>query len=396
MTVTDVAEGALPVDDTALVERAKELFPTIRDAALDAEAARHLPDGPVAAYKEAGLVRTLQPKRWGGSEASFTTAFEVAMELGRADGSHGWCMTYWADHSYLLALFPEQAQADVWGVDEDAMIATSFAPAGEVEVVDSGYRLKGSWAWASGITHSGWIIVGALVFGGDHPEFRLFLVPREDFEVEDVWHNAGLRATGSDTVSIDGAFVPAHRTMTMDLMREAEAPGAETNTSPLYRVPLIAAYEYALLGPSIGAARGAVDAWIEWSKPKMHSYTGEQVAANAPQQIRLASVEAKIDSAELMVRRALGVIETWQPLDLDDRVRNRRDFAFAMRTVVAAMDELIQVGGASGLFDSSPLQRAWRDVHAISMHVSMNYEAAAENFGRRRLGLDLNPRDPFF
>jgi 3-hydroxy-9,10-secoandrosta-1,3,5(10)-triene-9,17-dione monooxygenase len=394
--MSEVSSTPPPVNSPELVEKAKGLFPLIREGALDAEAARHLQDGPVSAYKEAGLVRTLQPKRWGGHEASFTTAFEVAMELGRADGSHGWCMTYWADHAYLLALFGEGAQADVWGEDEDAMIATSFAPAGEVEVVDGGYRLKGDWAWASGVTHSGWIIVGALIFGGEHPEFRLFLVPREDFSVEDVWHNAGLRATGSDTVSIDGAFVPAHRTMTMDLMREAKSPGAETNTSPLYRVPLIAAYEYALLGPAIGAARGAVDAWIEWTKPKMHSYTGEQVAANAPQQIRLASVEGKIDSAELMVRRALATIEDWHPLDIDDRVRNRLDFTFAMRTVVAAMDELIQVGGASGLFDSSPLQRAWRDVHAISMHVSMNFEAAAENYGRRRLGIDLNPRDPFF
>src|SRR4051794_21618813 len=106
MTVSGVAEGAPPVEHQALVERAAGLFDTIRGAALDAEQARHLQDGPVAAYRDAGLIRTLQPRRWGGSEASFTTAFEVAMELGRADGSHGWCMTYWADHSYLLALFP--------------------------------------------------------------------------------------------------------------------------------------------------------------------------------------------------------------------------------------------------------------------------------------------------
>lgn len=396
MPVAETRSETTPIYQPELVERARALFPLIREAALPAERARHLGDEQVEAYKEAGLVRTLQPRRWGGHEASFTTAFEVAQQLGRADGSHGWCMTYWADHAYLLALFPEQAQADVWGEDRDALIATSFAPAGEVTVRDGGYELSGSWAWASGIRHSGWIILGALVFGGEVPEYRLFLVPRSDFTVEDVWHNAGLRATGSDTVSLDGAFIPAHRTMTMDLMREAEAPGAEVNPSPLYRVPLIAVYEYALLGPSTGAARGAIDAWIEWTKPKVHSYTGEQVSANAPQQIRLATVEARVDAAEALVRRAIGVAETWQPLTMEDRVRNRRDFSFAMRTVVAAMDELIQVGGASGLFDTSPLQRAWRDVHAISTHVSMNYEAAAENFGRHRLGLDLNPRDPFF
>lgn len=394
MSVTEA--GALPVHDLELVEQARGLFPVIRDAALDAERARHLQDGPVAAFKETGLVRTLMPKRWGGREASYTTAFEMAMELGRADGSHAWCMNYWSDHAYLIALYPEQAQADVWEENPDALVATSFAPAGEVEVVDGGYRIKGSWAWASGINHADWIILGALVHGGEAPEFRLFLVPKEDWEVEDVWYNAGLRASGSDTIKIEGAFVPEHRTMLMHDMREGEAPGAETNPSPLYRIPMVAVWEYAMLGPVIGIARGAVDAWIEWTKPKVHTYSGEMVAANAPQQIRLASIEAKIEAAEALCRKALAVVETWKPLTIEDRVVNRRDFTFALRMVVDAMDELIQVSGASGLFDTSPVQRGWRDVHAISMHVAMNYEAAAENYGRQRLGLELNPRDPFF
>ncbi len=324
MSAIDTNTDALPSYQAELVKRARDLFPLIRGAALEAERERHLPDETVDAFKRAGLVRTLQPRRWGGHEASFETAFEVGMELGRADGSHAWVLNYYADHSYLLALFPEGAQRDVWGEDEDALIATSFAPSGEVKVLDDGYEISGSWAWASGIKQSTWIIVGALIFGGDHPEYRLFVVPRSDFAVEDVWHNAGLRGTGSDTVTIDKAFVPAHRTMTMDLMREAQSPGAEVNESPLYRVPVVAIYEYAQLGPAIGAARGAVDAWIEWSKPKVHSYTGEQVAANSPQQIRLATVEGKIDMAELLVRRAIAVAETWEPMTMPERIRNRR------------------------------------------------------------------------
>lgn len=387
---------AAAVSRDALVARARDLFPLIRGRAVDAERARHLPLETVEAYTAAGLVRTLVPKRWGGFELDFSTAVDVAAEIGRADGSHGWVLSYYTDHAYLVALFDERAQADVWADGPDARVATSFVPAGKVTPADGGYRLSGAYAWASGIAHSEWIIVGGLIFGGDHPEYRLMLVPRSDYRVEDVWHNAGLSATGSDTVHFDDVFIPAHRTVVMETMREGRSPGAAVNPHPMYAVPLIGIASHAILGPAIGIARGGVEAWTEFAKAKVHSYSQEQIAAGAPVQIRLAQISGEIDAAELLVRRAVATVERWSPLTLDERVRNRRDFTLAMRMLVRAMDDLLQVGGASGLFETSPIQRAWRDVHAISTHVTMNFEAAGENYGRAALGLPLNPRDPFF
>src|SRR5436309_14489306 len=107
MAVSQAASPiAAPADGRELVERARGLFPRTRGHAVAAERARRLPEGTVQAYKAAGLVRTLMPRRFGGWELDWTTAYEVNMELGRADGSHGWCMSYWADHAWLFGHFP--------------------------------------------------------------------------------------------------------------------------------------------------------------------------------------------------------------------------------------------------------------------------------------------------
>ena len=229
-----------------------------------------------------------------------------------------------------------------------------------------------------------------------HPHLRLFLVPKSDFTVNDTWHNSGLAATGSDNIVAADAFVPEHRTVDIAQLREGHSPGAELNANRIYGVPLIAIASYALLTPAIGAARGGLQSWLDTARAKVHSYTGEQISAGAPIQIRLAHVAAQIDAAELLARRCILAVSGPGSVEMDIRVRNRRDWTAAMRMLVAAMDDLIQVAGAGGMLLSSPVQRAWRDVHTISSHVTMNFEAAGENYGRQALGLPLNPRDPFF
>ena len=387
------------VTGAELVERAAALFTSIRDGALLAEQDRHIPDDWVESYAANGLLRTLVPKRWGGYELSFADAMDVGIEIGRANASAGWVLTYYTDHNYLVALWPEKAQEEIWGAGPDTRVATSFVPHGTVQRTDGGYTVSGDWPWGSGIRHSQWVILGGLVFpedGQGHPHLRLFLIPASDFSISDTWHNAGLAASGSDNVVVTNKFVPEHRTVDMALLREGQGPGTAVNTNAMYAVPIIAISSYALLAPAIGAARGGLEAWLEAAKAKVHSYTGEQVSAGAPIQIRLAHIWSQIDAAELLTRRCIAEVEKPGPVDLDTRVVNRRDWTAAMRMLVAAMDELIQVAGASGMLLDNPVQRAWRDVHTIASHVTMNFEAAGENFGRMALGLPLNPRDPFF
>ena len=391
--------GEIPTADE-LIARARALAPRLRERAIKAERDRNIPRESVEEYIDAGLIHALQPKRWGGFEHDHEVAFDIAIELGKSTcGSSAWCLNYLADHACILAHFPEEAQYDVWSRDKAACIATSAAPTGKVSVAPGGYRLDGRWSWCSGLRHSQWIMIGGLAFrdSEDHPDMRLFLVPVSELTQEDTWYCAGLSATGSNTSLLDNVFVPEHRSVSFSTLRDGHSPGSKVNTNPMYRTPFIAVHSYALLGPALGLARGGYADFAQWTKARYLTYTQLSIAQHVPVQIRIAEIAAQIDAAELLARRALATARAnYAELSIETRTLLRRDFTFAMKTLRDAMDALIKISGSSGLMDGNSVQRCWRDVHAISSHVVMNWDVPAENFGRTEFGLGLNPAYPMF
>ena len=393
------APGNIPSAEE-LVARARVLAPKLRERAVRAERDRNIPQESVDEFIEAGLIHTLQPKRWGGYEHDHEVAFDIAVELGKSTcGSSAWCLNYLADHACMLALFPEEAQHDVWSRNNAACIATSAAPTGKVAPAAGGYRLDGRWSWCSGLRHSQWIMIGGLVQrpGEDHPDMRLYLVPVSELKQDDTWYCAGLRASGSNTAVLDNVFVPEHRSVSFSVLREGCSPGSKVNANPMYRAPFIALHSYALLGPVLGVARGGYAEFVQWTRQRYLTYTQLAIAQHVPVQIRVAEIAAPIDAAELLARRAFAMARAdYAGMPLATRTLLRRDFTYALRILREALDDLVKISGSSGLMDDNPVQRCWRDAHAISSHVVMNWDVPAENFGRTEFGLPLNPAYPMF
>jgi len=278
-----------------LLARARALAPRLRERALQAERDRNVPLESVREYIDAGLVRTLMPRRWGGYEHDHEVQFNIAIELGRSTcGSSAWCLNYLTDHACMLAHFPEEAQHDVWSRDRDACIATSAAPTGKAEEVSEGHRLNGDWSWCSGLRHSQWIMIGGLVHrpGDHHPDLRLFLVPTSELKMIDTWYCAGLRASGSNSVHADDVLVPKHRSLSFSAMRDAHSPGSKVNTNPMYRTPFLAVHTYALLGPALGLARGAYADYTQWTRKRVLTYTQLAIAQHVPVQMTIADIAA--------------------------------------------------------------------------------------------------------
>lgn len=393
------AKGQIPTGDE-LVARARALAPKLRERAVRAERERNIPLETVQEYIDAGMLRTLMPRRWGGYEHDHEVEFNIAIELGRSTcGSSAWCLNYLSDHACILAHFPDEAQHDVWGDGPDVCIATSAAPTGKAEVAPGGYRLNGKWSWCSGIRHSPWIMIGGLVHreGDHHPDMRLMAVPTSELAILDTWHCAGLRGTGSNTVQADNVFVPEHRSVSFSTLRDAHSPGSKLNTNPIYRTPFIAVHTYALLGPALGLARGAYEEFVQWTRQRYLTYTALAIAQHVPVQIKVAEIGAEIDAAELLARRCLATARhDYTGMTKETRTLLRRDFTYAMKMLVDAMEALVKISGSSGLLDDNPVQRCWRDVHAIGSHVVMNWDVPAENYGRMQFGLGLNEAYPMF
>ena len=366
-------------DREELVCRAAELVPVLRDRAAATEQLRCIPQETIDAMHSAELLRAAQPARFGGLGLDFDVVFDVAAELGRGCGSTGWCYTIWASHNWLVGMFPEQAQKDYWAESPDILSSTSFNPArGTVTGTDGGYRVSGRWDFASGCDAASWMLIV-----GNGPEGPLMLlVPKADYEIEDTWFVSGLRGTGSKDITIEDAFVPKHRGVLIEDMREARAPGRSVHNTANYRVPLRSLLTFTLAAPIVGMAQGAVETF-EAAKhlaevPSIHMRLGEAAA-----EVQAARLIMQHDSREVFARAERNGMPT-----LDDRVRYRRDQAYVAKLCVQAVNRLFEASGGQSLFDSNALQRFHRDVHAASHHVSLSWDNVAEQYGRVRLGLE--------
>ena len=300
--------GATPAADSP-ASRARALFPLLRARARQVDDERHLTREVVDALTDAGLVRILVPTRWAGAGLTLLDALDATIEIGRASGSAGWVESFWSDHPHWVALFPDEAQRDVWAGGPDARVATSFMPVGRVEPEGDGWLLSGRWTWASGVAHSDWVMLGGLVPGPDGPpDNRLFLVRFAEVTVLDTWYSAGLRGSGSDDVVAERVYVPEHRTLRMLMAREGTAPGAQQHPTPALTAPMMTHAGYAMVGPAIGVARGVLEAWEEQARTKVHSHTREQVSEAVPMQLQLAESAVLVDTAEILVRRCLSAV----------------------------------------------------------------------------------------
>lgn len=390
-----VQNAAVP-SVSELLRRAEAIGAIARERAVETEKARQVSADLVDMMRKQHLFRIMQPRRFGGFEYGYDVFIDAVSAVASGDGSTGWVYSLGAVHPWMVACYPEEAQQDFWGDGLDTIAAVSYAPTGKATPDGDGYRLTGRWSFASGCDNATWGILGGILPLPDGPKPGFLLVPRADYSIDDDWNPMGLAGTGSKSIVISNAYVPAYRAVTFADMLTGRGPGTAINTNPIYKQPMLAVVPHCLVSPALGMARGALKAFIEQvgGRTTRGAVAGgnNRMSEFATVQMRVAEATASIDAAQLMMHRDIRetseIVHAGKSVDVDMRMRNRLTHTFATKLLVQAVDAVFLAMGGSALGMHHPVQRFWRDIHAASSHISLNWDSVGAMYGQHVFGLE--------
>jgi alkylation response protein AidB-like acyl-CoA dehydrogenase len=397
-TATVRAVNPPPVAD--LLARGHAMVGDIAARAARCEEECRVPEETVAAFRETGLHRTLLPAAYGGYEMGFSALLETSVAFGKACTSTAWVCGLYMVHSWFGALFPKEAQDELWSDDPGAFISGSYAPIGKVTPASGGYRLSGRFPFASGSPGAAWNLCGAMIpTGTEGKRMPVFtLVPKKDYRIDwESWKPVGLAGTGSFDVLVDDVFVPSYRILSFADAVGSTAPGAAAHANPLFRISLLTGVPFALAMPSVGAAAGALERFIAENKVRdTHGAVvlgGKKIADFQTIQRRVGEALARIEACQLVAKNAIELAESQIKRDakttMEVRLANRRAQSFIANEAKTAIDLIFDAAGGRCLQRDHPLQRAWRDVAAINHHISLNFDAVMSMYGQFVFGLPL-------
>src|SRR4051794_29719540 len=349
------------------VAEAQRLAVTAAELAPECERARKLDPRLARAIAEAGLFRLCVPRSLDGLEAHPGVLVRAVEALARGDGAAGWCVAIQATSGLLGGYLPAGGAQEVYG-DPLAAAGGAFAPKGRALAVDPGFRVGGRWPFASGCTHCDWLMGGCVVLDGDAPrmldngmpDVRLLLAPATTFKIHDTWQVSGLRATGSHDIELADVFIPAEHGASVFSDRPRE-------DGPLYAFPLFGLLAVAIAAVSLGIARGALDDVVELAGGKVPTGGRRRPAERATVQADLARAEAGVRAARALLLEAVDA--AWEQavatgeVDTERRGALRLASTHATHACAEAAASAYRLGGGSAIYESSPLQRRFRDAH---------------------------------
>ena len=385
--------ASLPVD---VADRLSALRPILTRNAQRGAVDRRIPDESIDALAEAGLFKVMVPKRYGGYEGSMRTLLEASASVAEADGATGWVVGLSQVCAWVVGVFSGQAQDEVFGANPAARVCGSLSPVGKGARADGGWRVSGRWSYVSASLHAQWAVLGFEVPDGapGGPDGCVALIPMTKLTLHDTWRMAGMRGTGSNTLTCENVFVPGHR-----VMRYSDAVAGEYPTEFKSEVPYHAAFlptlTLVLAGPLLGLGRAALDHVRLTASEKGIVATTFQRQADYPGfQVQLAEASLGIDSAHLHAFRAADDIDMHAALhavpDYTTRARIRADAAVAARHVTAAVSTLLDAHGSGGFAESGPLNRIWQDSNVGARHALLNGSVSHEIYGKAILGVENN------
>jgi indole-3-acetate monooxygenase len=356
------------------LRRACELGPALAAAADSIEREQRIPEPVQDELYRSRLLRMLLPRSAGGDQIEPTTYFRAVEEIARHDASVGW-IVFVANSAALIAAFLDVEIARTIFANPRTVVAWGPPNATRAHAVEGGYRLSGTWDFASGCRHANWMGAHCHVSEADgtlrlnrqgQPTIRSLLFPAEQARLLDTWNVIGLRGTASDSYRVSDLFVPEAFSTTR------EDPALRRERGPLYAFTMQGLYATGVAAVALGTARAMLDAFVELAAKKSPRGLA-RLADNAVVQAEVARAEAKLEAARAYLLETLGAIyqraDAIEPIGLDDRARVRLACVNGIHAALDVAYFAYRAAGVDAIFTGSPFERRFRDIHTLSQQI---------------------------
>ena len=328
---------------------------------------------------DAELFDILKPAAFGGLEMPWGSHLNFGRTLAATCAPSAWFVSVIGGNAYLVARMSPAAQADVWGGNRIGLV--SVAPIHATALLQSegdGYRLTGTWRYVEGAALVDWILVA--VCRPDNVD-GYALIPSDAFESTPADHPGGLRGVGVYGLSVRDLSVPAHRTIgATELFGIGETSSA-----------VLPYWEFQVLAPLLGCAEGAYHNYTSSTRKRVGGTTNAAVARFTQVQQRLAEVSARIKSARLLYEESMHLLMSrrveGKVLTREEALELARDRSFIAGLCQTAIRDLVRQMGAIGIAEFNPVQRQYRDIHAMATYHTIRARHNMAEYGKHELGI---------
>jgi alkylation response protein AidB-like acyl-CoA dehydrogenase len=368
------------------------MAPVIQAHRDECERQRRLTPALFQELRNAGIFNLTVPRAFGGAQVDIATFISVIEELARHDGSVAWNAMIAGSYGFLADYLPEAAAEAIFG-GGDALVAGTLAPTGQADWTPGGYAVSGRWSFGSGCHNANWMVVSCRVSGARQgpespPEVRLFLLPAGECQIVDSWFTAGLRGTGSHDFEI------AHARVGEDFSFPFAAffSGPEQRRSTAYHQPFFAVAPLIIAAVSLGIARDAIESFQGLAQTKVPRRGTVTLSQQHTVHQRVGQAEARLRSSRVYLydtSRQLDALRSRDTEVLTELIADcRLAGAHVAQSCVEAVDAMFDLGGGSSIYETSRLERCFRDMHVVNHH-HMVSPLNIEMVGQYLLGLGL-------
>jgi 3-hydroxy-9,10-secoandrosta-1,3,5(10)-triene-9,17-dione monooxygenase len=378
----------------ALRTQVTDMRSLLQEQAAIGRQARRIPSTVTQRFRESGLCRVYNPRRFGGDELHMSEVLPLIATVAEACPASAWVMAIYQIHNWVVSLFPESAQQEVFAKNQDPLVCASLNPSkNSVRKVDDGYLIEaGRFTFCSGAAARDWALLGALVKNArdEVVDVGCLLVPGNELSEIDDWIVSGLQGTGSISLVAENLHVPAHRFLSYQDAVQYRTAGAKQNTGAVYRAAFVPMLVLNLAGPALGAAERAWQCFVDHlnqqgAKAGVYPLPGIPKIDAAAAHHAIAEARLKIDTAQLLLARAGATIrdeaEAGRQMPPTQSAKINLDTSYAMRECLAAVQMLLLQAGGAVLQPTHPLQHAYQDVTAINCHGFLGHEANLSLYG---------------